>query len=79
MSRPFWLAAKIHSPPTQPWLDRSLTAEELKALRARLSKMTEADLVKFCDAGLHMCRLSGGVPPRAAFIQQLVQASIVNT
>ena len=36
--------------------------------------MTQADLVKFYDAGLQMCQLDRGVPPRAAFIQQLVQA-----
>ena len=61
-------------PPSEPWLDRPLTAEELKDLKARLSKMTERDLVKFYDAGLHMCQLNRGTPPRAAFIQQLVAA-----
>jgi hypothetical protein len=61
-------------PANEPWLDRSMTPEELIALRTRLTKMTQADLVKFYDAGLHMCRLTDGVPPRAAFIQQLVQA-----
>jgi hypothetical protein len=59
-------------PPSEPWLDRPLTAEELKDLKARLSKMTQADLVKFYDAGLFVCRLDQGAPPRAAFIQQLV-------
>lgn len=61
-------------PDNEPWVDRSMTAVELQALRTRLSTMTEADLVKFYDAGLHMCRLTNGVPPRAAFVQQLVQA-----
>jgi hypothetical protein len=61
-------------PANQPWVDRSMTAEELQALRTALSKMTQPDLVKLYDAGLHMCRLANGIPPRAAFIQQLVQA-----
>jgi hypothetical protein len=39
-------------PADEPWLDRSMTAEELAALRTRLSKMTQADVVKFYDAGL---------------------------
>jgi hypothetical protein len=30
----------------EPWLDRPLIAEELKAARVRLSKMTAAELVK---------------------------------
>jgi hypothetical protein len=34
--------------------------------------MTEAELVKAYNAALEMCRLDRGVPPRAAFIQQLV-------
>jgi hypothetical protein len=51
-----------------------LTAEELAALRIRLSKMTQADLVKFYDAGFQTCRLNHGAPPRASFSQQLVQA-----
>ena len=59
-------------PASEPWLDRPLTAEELSALRIRLSKMTEAELVKAYNAALEMCRLDRGVPPRAAFIQQLV-------
>jgi hypothetical protein len=58
----------------EPWVDRSMTAVELEALRTRLATMTEADLVNFYEAGLHMCRLTNGVFPRAAFIQQLVQA-----
>jgi hypothetical protein len=61
-------------PANEPWVERSLTAEELEALRLRLSKMTQADLVKFYDAGLQTCRLNHGEPPRAPFIQQLVQA-----
>jgi hypothetical protein len=61
-------------PDNEPWVDRSLTAVELQSLRERLSKMSQAELVKFYDAGLQTCRLAHGIPPRAAFIQQLVQA-----
>lgn len=59
-------------PPNEPWLDHPLTAEELKALRIRLSRMTEAGLAMAYDVALQMCQLDRGVPPRAAFIQQLV-------
>ena len=59
-------------PASEPWLDRPLTAEELKAARIRLSRLTDTELVKAYDAALEMCRLDRGVPPRAAFIQQLV-------
>jgi hypothetical protein len=58
--------------PNEAWLDRPLTAEELKAARIRLSKMTQAELVHAYNAALHLCQLDEGVPPRAAFIQQLV-------
>ena len=61
-------------PLNEPWLDRPLTAEQLKALRVRLSGMAQPEVVKFYEAGLHMCQLVHGVPPRAAFIQQLVAA-----
>ena len=57
---------------SEPWLDRPLTAKELKAARERLSKMTEAEVARAYDAALDMCRLDRGIPPRAAFIQQLV-------
>jgi hypothetical protein len=59
-------------PPSEPWLDRPLTAEELKAARIRLSGMPEAELVKAYNAALKMCQLERGAPPPAAFIQQLV-------
>ncbi len=59
-------------PSNEPWLDRPLTAEELRALRDRLSKMMQLELVKFYNAALEMCQLDRGVPPRAAFVQQLV-------
>ncbi len=61
-------------PPSEPWIDRPLTAEELKALKVRLSKMTQTDLVKFYESTLFVCRLDRGRPPRAGFVQQLVSA-----
>jgi hypothetical protein len=64
--------ARDPRPASEPWLDRPLTAEELRALRDRLSKMTERELVKFYEDALFVCRLDHGVPPRAGFIQQLV-------
>jgi hypothetical protein len=60
--------------PSEPWLDRPLTAEEVRELRDRLSKMTQPELVKFYNAALEMCRIDRGEPPRAAFVQQLVAA-----
>jgi len=61
-------------PPSDPWIERPLTAEELQDLKVRLSKMTQADLVKFYEASIHMCQLNRGEPPSAGFVQQLVQA-----
>lgn len=61
-------------PPSEPWIDKPLTAEELKALRVRLAKMRHEELMKFYAAALEMCQFSRGKPPRAPFIQQLVQA-----
>ena len=61
-------------PPSEPWLDRPLTAEELKAARIRLSRMTETELMKAYDSALEMCRPDSGFPPRVAFSQQLVAA-----
>jgi hypothetical protein len=61
-------------PPSEPWKDRPLTAQELADLKVQLSKMLQRDLVKFYEAGLHMCQLAQGQPPRAGFIQQLVAA-----
>jgi hypothetical protein len=59
-------------PSSEPWLDHPLMAEEMRTLRTRLSKMTHAELMKFYDTALEMCRFNQNVPPRAAFIQQLV-------
>ena len=61
-------------PPNEPWLERPLTAEELKDLKVRLSKMSERKLVKFYEEALFVCQLDHGAPPRAGFVQQLVGA-----
>jgi hypothetical protein len=65
---------RIDPPATQPWLDRSMTAEELGALHSRLSTMTQADLVKFYYTELRTCRPNHSEPLRAPFTQQMVQA-----
>ena len=39
-------------PPADPWTDRPLTAEELRAVRDRLSKMPQPEVVKFFIDGL---------------------------
>jgi hypothetical protein len=46
----------------------------LEELRVRLSRMGRQELQRFYEACWHMCRLEQGCPPRAPFIQQLVQA-----
>lgn len=58
--------------PGESWLDGPLTAEELRATRIRLSNMTETELVKAYGSALDLCKLDRGMPPRAAFVQQLV-------
>jgi len=55
--------------------DGPLTQEELEAVRERLRKMSDAQLVRHYEAGLQMCQLDPGKrPPSASFVQQLVQA-----
>jgi hypothetical protein len=63
---------RINPRANEPWFDHPLTAEELRALRIRLSKMAEREVAMYYEDALHMCRLDHGEPPRAAFIQQLV-------
>ena len=53
--------------PADPWVDRPMTAQELADVKLRLSKMTDAHLVKFYESSIQMCRLDRGLPPRAAF------------
>ena len=55
--------------------DGPLTQEELQAVRERLRKMSDAQLVRHYEAGLQMCQLDPGKrPSSASFVQQLVQA-----
>src|ERR1700733_12320511 len=56
-----------------PWIDRQMNQEELEQLRARLLRMSDSELRKNYEAALHMCQLDRGGPPRATFVQQLVQ------
>jgi hypothetical protein len=51
-----------------------LDEPKLQKIRERLAKMSDAELVKFYEASIHMCQLDRGKAPRAPFIQQLVQA-----
>jgi len=50
-----------------------LTTEQLVELRARLQKMKDPELQSWYEACLQMCRLDRGRPPRATYVQQLVQ------
>jgi hypothetical protein len=61
-------------PSSEPRIELPLLTQDLEELRVRLSKMPQAELVKFYDAAIRMCQLNRGVPPSAGFIQQLVQA-----
>jgi hypothetical protein len=49
---------------------------DLEQLRARLRKMTDADLLRFGKAGKYMCspEANMGKPPRKAFVIQLEEA-----
>lgn len=52
----------------------ALSREELAEVRARLRRMSDAELRKQYAAALKMCELRNGGQPRAVWIQQLVQA-----
>jgi hypothetical protein len=54
--------------------DGPLTREELEKVRDRLRGMDDAQLVHHYASCLHMCEVDRNGPPRAAYIQQLVQA-----
>jgi hypothetical protein len=49
---------------------------DLEAYRARLSKMTDEELIREGRAGRHMCSpmVNFGKPPRKAFVVQLEEA-----
>jgi hypothetical protein len=51
-----------------------LTVEQIAELRSRLRRMSLAELQKFYEAALEMCRISRGAAPRPTYVQQLVQA-----
>ena len=49
---------------------------QIEAVRARLSKMSDADLLRFGRAAATLCRPDGnfGHPPRQVFVDQLQEA-----
>ena len=49
---------------------------QLEAVRARLRKMSDADLLRFGRAAASLCRPKEqfGHPPRAVFVEQLREA-----
>lgn len=47
---------------------------QIETLRQHLVQMDQAALTRFYNSSLHMCMLSRNQPPRASFVQQLVQA-----
>jgi hypothetical protein len=55
--------------------DRPMTPDELAALRLRLSRMSPTALLDAYFAAWTRCKMErDGKPPRARFIQELVQA-----
>ena len=48
--------------------------QQIEALRQRLAGMDQAALIRFYNSSLHLCMLNRDQPPRAPFVQQLVQA-----
>ncbi len=58
-------------PPNELWVDLPLTADELKDLKLRLTKMAQAQVVNVYKSGLFACRLHHGAPPKAGFIHSL--------
>lgn len=61
-----------NSKPSEPWINRALTREELDELTIRLDKMSDVELMKNYDSAHFVCRPDRGHGPRACFIQQLV-------
>ena len=49
---------------------------QLDEVRARLAKMSDADLLRFGRAAATLCKPDGnfGQPPRKAFVEQLYEA-----
>jgi hypothetical protein len=55
--------------------DAPLTSEQLAALRQRFARMSLTGLADAYYAAWLRCKMEpGGKPPRAAFMQELVQA-----
>ena len=48
--------------------------QQIETLRQHLAQMDQAALIRFYNSSLHMCMLNRNQPPRASFVQQLVQA-----
>jgi hypothetical protein len=51
-----------------------MSQDQIELLRARLLRMGEAELLRFYESAHYMSRIDRGETPRAAFVQQLVQA-----
>jgi len=61
-------------PPCEVLIDEAPMAESREALRDKISRLSPSDLENACEAALRMCELNGRVTPRAAFVQQFVEA-----
>jgi hypothetical protein len=48
--------------------------QQIETMRQRLTRMDRAALIRFYNSSLHMCMLTQEKPPRAPYLQQLVQA-----
>ncbi len=48
--------------------------QQIETMRQRLAAMDQTALIRFYNSSLHMCMLTRDKPPRAPFVQQLVQA-----
>src|SRR3954469_24550664 len=53
---------------------RPFDEQQIETLRQRLTRMDRAALIRFYNSTLHMCMLTREKPPRAPYLQQLVQA-----
>ena len=48
--------------------------QQIETMRQRLTRLDRAALIRFYNSSLHMCMLTQEKPPRAPYLQQLVQA-----
>ncbi len=48
--------------------------QQIETLRQRLTRLDRAALIRFYNSSLHLCMLTQAKPPRAPYLQQLVQA-----